>query len=376
MSRQPNIGGRRLSIASLETSEVWKISQVCLSNPMTSPTSPIHVAISGIPRGYHFPRDDGNWLQPHHREQITAVSPRINLIEIPAHEVKTADLDQIEVVLAEGGNRIHYPGELDWADYQQFFTPALQWVQLCSTGFSDNITPDILNGRVTLTNAPGLHTLPIAESVLAAMLAHAKNFKQRRQDQQAHHWNQLKNDELIGRTAMILGLGQIGKRVAQLCQAFGMRVIGSKRRIETVANVETVFPISDLNHFLPQADYIIIALPITNETEKLLDAAAFQTMKPNAYLINVGRGLVVDEVAMIDALRSNQIAGAYLDALIEEPLSPDSPLWVLENVLLVPHDSHSSPYIGDRMVELFCANLVRYVAGEPLHNICDPQRGY
>ncbi|MEM7112776.1 MAG: D-2-hydroxyacid dehydrogenase [Chloroflexota bacterium] len=341
-----------------------------------SSEKPINVAVSGIPRGYHFPREDSNWLQPHHREQITAVSPRINLIEIPAHAVKTADLSQIDVVLAEGGNRIHYPGELDWDDYQQFFTPALKWVQLCSTGFSDNITPEVENGRVTLTNAPGLHTLPIAESVLAAMLNHAKNFVQRRIEQQAHHWNQLKNDELIGRTALILGLGQIGKRVAQLCQAFGMRVIGSKRTIELVDHVETVFPITELSHFLPQADYIIIALPMTPATEKLLDAAAFQLMKPTAYLINVGRGLVVDEPAMIAALRSRQIAGAYLDALIEEPLPADSPLWDLENVFLVPHDSHSSPYIGDRMVDLFCANLTRYVAGEPLHNICDPQRGY
>lgn len=339
-------------------------------------SQPLNVAVSGIPRGYHFPRSDGNWLQPHHIKQITAVSPRINLIEIPAHEVQTAVLDHIDIVLAEGGNRIHYPGELDWADYQRFFTPNLKWVQLCSTGFSDNITPQILDGSVTLTNAPGLHTHPIAESVLAAMLAHAKNFKQRRADQQAHYWNQLKNDELGGRTALILGLGQIGKRVAQLCQAFDMRIIGSKRRLEPVAGVETVFPLTDLHRYLPQADYIIIALPITNETEKLLDAAAFQAMKPSAYLINVGRGLVVDEDAMVATLQQGQIAGAYLDALIEEPLSPDSQLWDLENVLLVPHDSHSSPYIGDRMVDLFCANLTRYAAGEPLHNICDPQRGY
>lgn len=339
-------------------------------------TRPINVAVSGIPRGYHYPQDNGNWLQDRHKAQITAVSPHIHLIEIPAHKVATADLDGIEVVLAEGGNRIHYAGELDWEDYQRFFTPALKWVQLCSTGFSDNITPQILDKQVTLTNAPGLHTLPIAESVLAAMLAHAKNFKQRRQDQKAQHWHQLKNDELIRHTVLILGLGQIGKQVARLCQALGMRVIGSKRRLETVTAVEEVFPIHALNSYLPQADYIVIALPLTTKTEDLLDETAFQAMKPNAYLINVGRGKVVDEVAMIEALRTHQIAGAYLDALIEEPLSKNHPLWDLDNVFLVPHDSHSSPYIGDRMVDLFCANLARYVADEPLYHICDPQRGY
>ena len=336
----------------------------------------IKVAVSGIPRGYHYPGDNGNWLQNHHREQITAVSAHVQLLEIPAQAVPTTDLAGIEVVLAEGGNRIHYAGELDWEDYQRFFTPTLKWVQLCSTGFSDNITPQIAKGQVTLTNAPGLHTLPIAESVLAAMLAHAKNFKQRRQDQIAQRWQQLKNDELMGRTVLILGLGKIGQRVARLCQAFGMRVFGSKRRMEPVTAVDEVFPIQALHTYLPQANYIVIALPLTVETENLLDKSAFQTMKSNAYLINVGRGKVVDEVAMIEALRTHQIAGAYLDALIEEPLPTGHPLWDLENVFLVPHDSHSSPYIGDRMVDLFCANLARYVAGEPLHHICDPQRGY
>ena len=146
---------------------------------------PLSIAVSGIPRGFHDPLANGNWLQAHHKAQILAVSPRVHLIEIPAREVKHTDIREIEVLLAEGGNRTHYAGELDWDDYLRFFTPALKWVQLCSTGFSDNITPEILEKRVTLTNAPGLHTLPIAESVLAAMLAHAKNFKQRRQDQAA-----------------------------------------------------------------------------------------------------------------------------------------------------------------------------------------------
>jgi phosphoglycerate dehydrogenase-like enzyme len=339
-------------------------------------TQPIHVAVSGIPRGYHYPLKNGNWLQAHHKQQITAVSPRIQLIEIPAHEMQKTEVSDIEVVLAEGGNRTHYAGELDWEDYQHFFTRTLKWVQLCSTGFSDNITPHILDNRVTMTNAPGLHTLPIAESVLAAMLAHAKNLKQRRQDQQAHRWDQLKNDELTGRTVCILGLGHIGKQVAHLCQAFGMHVIGCKRRVETVHAVNEVFPIQALHNYLPQTDYLVIAVPLTSETENLLGEAGFQAMKSSAYLINVGRGKVIEETAMIEALRTGQIAGAYLDALCEEPLPSGHPLWDLENVFLVPHDSHSSPRIGDRMVDLFCANLARYVAGQTLHHICDPHLGY
>jgi phosphoglycerate dehydrogenase-like enzyme len=337
---------------------------------------PLQIAVSGIPRGYHFPRPDGNWLQPAHRAQIEAISPRIQLTEIPAAEVSRRAMSPFEVVLAEGGNRVHYPGELDWADYQRFFTPALRWVQLCSTGFSDNITPAIEAGQVTLTNAPGLHTVPIAESVLAAMLDHAKNLRQRRQDQAAELWRQRHNDELTGRTVLIMGLGQIGSRVAQLCAAFGMRVLGCRQRLAPVPHVETVFGLSELKRYLPQADYVVVALPLTSLTERVLDAEALACLQPSAYLINVGRGLVVDEAALITALQEERIAGAYLDALVTEPLPAGHPFWQLPNVLLVPHDSHSSPYIGDRMVALFCANLARYVAGEPLHHICNPKKGY
>ena len=130
----------------------------------------VKVVVSGIPRGYQHPRPDGNWLQEKHREKILGVSSEIELLETPAYRV-SGDMNA-EVVLAEGGNRVHYPGELDWEQYLRFFTPSLKWVQLCSTGFSDNITPEVIAGRVTLTNAPGLHTVPIAESVVTAMLAH------------------------------------------------------------------------------------------------------------------------------------------------------------------------------------------------------------
>jgi len=334
----------------------------------------LKIAISGIPRGYQFPRPDGTWLRNKHRKQILEISADIQLVEIPADKVD--NVKGIEVLLAEGGNRTHYPGELDRADYEAFFTPSLKWVQICSTGFSDNITQHIIDGRVTLTNAPGLHTVPIAESVLAAMLGHAKNFRQRRIDQKAHAWRRLDNDELSGRTVLIIGLGNIGRAVARFCKCFGMTVIGTKRRVEPVANVEFVFATNELVDHLPLADYIVIAAPHTTETDDMLDDSAFTAMKQSAYLINVGRGQIVRETALIRALRKHRIAGAYLDAFSREPLDDDHVLWNMDNVLIVPHDSHSSPYIGDRMVNLFCGNLRRYVAGEGLDNICDPDKGY
>jgi phosphoglycerate dehydrogenase-like enzyme len=211
---------------------------------------------------------------------------------------------------------------------------------------------------------------------MAAMLEHAKSFRTRRTDQKAHHWNQIKNDELYGRTALVIGLGNIGKKVAQLCRAFEMKVIGTKRRVASVENVDVVFPIEELSKWLPQADYLVLAVPHTTETENLLGEEEFRAMKPSAYLINIGRGQVVQEQALITALTEQRIAGAYLDAFSEEPLPADHVLWDLENVFLVPHDSHSSPYIGDRMVAIFCENLKRYVAGQPLENVCDPGKGY
>lgn len=336
------------------------------------------IVISGVPRGLQNPRPDGNWLTEEQRRRIEAVSPDVELVEMPQSEVHEVEgnIGGVEVLLAEGGNRVHYGEELDWEDYLKFFTPSLKWVMLCSTGFTQNIAPAIARGEVTLTNSPGIHTIPIAEGVLASMLDHAKLLKQRREDQEERLWAQRNCTELHGGTVLLIGLGNIGRRVAHLCKAFGMNVTGTKRRVEPVENVDHVFPVKELVKNLPEADYIVIAAPITPLTERLIGEREFRVMKDTAYLINVGRGRIVDEPAMIKALEEKRIGGAYLDCHVNEPLSPDHPLWGMENVFIVPHDSHSSPYIGDRIVDIFCDNLKRYSDGEPLLNICDLKRGY
>ena len=247
---------------------------------------------------------------------------------------------------------------------------------LCSTGFSDNITPEIMRGDVILTNSPGIHTIPIAESVVAAMLDHVKRLRERREDQGRHLWRQLNCSELFGGTALLIGLGNIGRRVAQLCKAFDMRVIGTKRTVEPVDNVDIVFPSEELMDHLPCADFVVVAAPLTPLTENMIGEAEIGAMKETSYLINVGRGRIVDEEAMTRALRERRIGGAYLDCHVVEPLPTDHPLWDMENVFVIPHDSHSSPFIGDRIIEIFCENLRRYVKGEPLINVCDPTRGY
>jgi phosphoglycerate dehydrogenase-like enzyme len=336
------------------------------------------IVVSGVPRGHQSPRPDGNWLTGEQRRRIEAVAPGIELVEMPQREVHKVKgmVEGVDVLLSEGGNRTHYGEELDYEDYLKFFTPSLRWVMVCSTGFNQNVSPAIAMGEVTLTNSPGIHTIPITEGVLAAMLDHAKLLKQRREDQRERLWAQRKCTELHGGTVLLIGLGNIDRRVARLCKAFGMRVIGTKRRVERVEGVDHVFPSDELAEHLPEADYIVVVAPITPLTEKLIGEREFRAMKKTAYLINVGRGRIVDEPAMIKALEEKWIGGAYLDCHVKEPLPHDHPLWSMENVFVVPHDSHSSPFIADRIVDIFCDNLKRYIDGEPLLNVCDPKKGY
>jgi phosphoglycerate dehydrogenase-like enzyme len=155
-----------------------------------------------------------------------------------------------------------------------------------------------------------------------------------------------------------------------------MKVIGTRRRPEPLHNVDLIFPASDLRTHLGEADYVVVAAPLTPETENLLGEPEFRAMKGTAYFVNVARGRIVHEPSLVKALKEHWIAGAYLDAFETEPLPRESPLWALDNVFLVPHDSHSSPHIGDRVVETFAENLERYVRGEPLLHVCDPRRGY
>ena len=252
----------------------------------------MRIVVSGVPRGYQTLLPGGCWLQDKHIRRIEAVSRDLELVEMPQGDVHRlrGKVEGVEVLLAEGGNRVHYGEELDREDYMKFFTPSLKWVMLCSTGFSDNITPEIQNGDVILTNSPGIHTIPMAESVLAAMLDHVKRLKERRKDQEAHLWVQRKCGELYGGTALLLGLGNIGRRVARLCKAFDIHVIGIKRRVEPVENVDLVFPVEELLDQLPRADFVVVALPFTPLTENMIGEAEFKAMKESAYLINVGRG--------------------------------------------------------------------------------------
>jgi phosphoglycerate dehydrogenase-like enzyme len=246
---------------------------------------------------------------------------------------------------------------------------ALRWFHGCFVGMDHPLFRQIAERGVTVTNAPGVSAQPIAQYVIAVMLRHAKRIPAWEAAQRERAWRRVESDELTGRTLGVIGLGGIGGEVARLARAFGMRVLGMRRQQTPVANVDVLLPPSGLRRLLEESDYLVVAAPLTEETRGLLGAREFGTMKPTAYLINVGRGPIVVEEALIAALKSGRIAGAALDVFDEEPLGAQSQLWTLDNVLITPHNSASSPRTLDRGAQGFIENLRRYAANEPLEHV-------
>jgi phosphoglycerate dehydrogenase-like enzyme len=339
---------------------------------------PVHVVVAGVPRGYQNPDPDGRWLRAHHIEQIQAVSPMIRLVHTTRDELDQDRLPETgaEILLLEAGDDEWYRNEIPDAGFAKLVTPNLRWMQACSSGVSHILGTGLLDNDITLTNAAGVHADALGESTMAAVLLHAKQLRKRIENQHTRTWEELHCDELRGRTMTVLGTGNIGTAVARLASAFRMRLVGVRRNPRPADFFENVVGPDDLLNVLPQTDYLVIACPLTAETEGMIGAAELGAIKPGAYLINVSRGKVVQQEPLLAALRSGHLSGAFLDAHTEEPLPDDHPFWDAPGVTVIPHDSHSSPYIGDNIVDLFTDNLRRYLAGESMRNVIDRERGY
>jgi phosphoglycerate dehydrogenase-like enzyme len=256
--------------------------------------------------------------------------------------------------------------------------PNVKWVYTPSAGI-DHLDLDMMRERgITLTNAAGAHAIPIAEFVMMFVLTHAKRatvlLNYAREDYEATE--QTKLDELDGKTMAIIGLGSIGQETAKRAKAFGMRVVGSRRRPQPTKYVDEVVSDDEWQKLLPDADVIVIATPLTDITRGMVDASAFAKMKPTAYIVNVARGQVINTEDLIAALSEGRIAGAGLDVVPEEPLPPTHPLWDAPNVWITPHISYSSPKTRGRMMDLFITNLERYMHGQKLLNIVNFDEGY
>ncbi len=254
---------------------------------------------------------------------------------------------------------------------------SLQWIHLVSAGVDHALGEQLREMDVVLTNASGVFDLPIAETVMTYILMIAKRMPTFLKQQQERTWRTHQLREIGGLTVGIIGAGSIGTEVARLSQALGLRVIGIRRHPERGApHVDELLPASQLKHLLAQSDFVVVAVPLTAETRGMLDAAAFCQMRSAAWLINVARGAVVDQDALVTALREGQIGGAALDVFVEEPLPETSPLWELDNVILTPHNSWSTPHTARREAALFLRNLRRYLRDEPLCNLVDKTLGY
>ena len=257
--------------------------------------------------------------------------------------------------------------------------PKIRWHQTPSAGVNHILTPKYLERDIILTNGAGNSAIPISEFVLTYILYHAKKIDTLLELRQNRGWKrgfELQLGEIYGKTILIIGAGKIGQAIGHRAKAFGLRVIGSRSNPQPLEDFDLVVGKDEWRSHLPEADYVVIATPLTPETTKLFDEAAINALRPEAYVINIARGAIVDEDALIKALKEERIAGAALDTFTVEPLPQESPLWTLPNVFITPHTSASSPRAIDRIVNLFLDNLQRYRTGQPLRNVVDKSTGY
>jgi phosphoglycerate dehydrogenase-like enzyme len=258
-------------------------------------------------------------------------------------------------------------------------TPRLKWLQMMSAGVDRLRNTEIWQSRVTITGVSGIHATPIGEFVLGLMLMFAKGAPLCFQMKQKREWQRFRPTLLRAKTVGIIGLGSIGREVARLSKAFGMRVIATRRSARQAGKaryVDTLLPREQMPRLLAGSDFVVLAVPLTDETYQIIGEAELKAMKPTAYLINIGRGNLVDEAALIRALDEKRIAGAGLDVTATEPLPRESRLWDFDNVILSPHIAGGMEDYMIRATELFCENLRRYLSGKKLLNVIDRKKGY
>jgi phosphoglycerate dehydrogenase-like enzyme len=255
----------------------------------------------------------------------------------------------------------------------------VKWIHSLSAGLDATLFPELAESPVPLTNSRGVFKRSLAEFAIGGMLFFAKDFRRMLKNQAAARWEQFDVEELHGRTLGVFGYGEIGRATAEKAHALGMKVIATRRRPELSKNdpiVDKFYSIDQRLELIAASDYVVAAAPLTPETKAILSDREFAAMKPTGVFINVGRGPVVDEAALIRVLQAGKIRGAALDVFEVEPLPESSPLWRLENVLLSPHCAdHTSTWLEEAM-QFFVDNFERFADGRPLENVTDKRAGY
>jgi len=329
------------------------------------------------------------WLEEGYRRQIAAVDPCIRVFyaaEQIAAETRTTrrffdkvpeersdvDLDSL-LREAEVIYGLRFPENiLERA-------PHLKWVQTSSAGVDRLLGTKLWQSDVILTNASGIHAIPMREHVLGVMLMFVKHAHVYFANKQDKVWKGHLPDQLCGKTLGLVGLGKIGEGVARAAKAFDMRVVATRRSAtehETSPVADIIYPANKLMEMLEESDFVVVAVALTDETRKLIGERELRAMKTTAYIINIARGSVIDEAALTRALKERWIAGAGLDVFEREPLPQGSELWTFPNVIITPHVAGVMPTYNAKAMEVFCENLRRYLAGQPLMNVIDRARGY
>ena len=328
-------------------------------------------------------------------DRIREAAPGARIVNLSMEGLADGPVEGVEVLLR---------GWLSSEAFDRLLAraPHLRWVHSATSGVERALTPAARDRDLTVTNARGVFTRPIAEHVLMLILAISRRLPQLLELQRERTWQPLEGVELRELTIGIVGYGSIGRAVASLAGAFGAQVIaqrrtpgggagqgvgpGSAAAAASTGDPGDAFPFTPaparivgpegLHELLAASDIVVLAAPLTPETEGMIDAAALAVMGRETWIINVARGRLIDDRALLEALADHRIGGAALDAFREEPLPPTSPFYDLSNVIVTPHTAWSSSRVLDRSIDLFCENLRRYAAGEALRNVVDPGVGY
>jgi D-2-hydroxyacid dehydrogenase (NADP+) len=314
-------------------------------------------------------------------DEFKAVAERagksVTFLTLPEEQgarLSREDCERIDCIFLDRDIRFH---EQLYAAYREAVAAAknVKWAHYTSSGVGQQFYATELDARgVTLTTSTGSNAEPVAQTGFTGLLMLARGFPTYIQGQHRHEWRPLRGaalpDDLRGQTLLLIGGGAVGTVFAGYARAFGLKVIGVRRSPRKPEDpVDELHLPSELPELLPRADWIVIACPLTKDTRNLIDADAFARMRKGARLINIGRGEVVDEEALIEALSNGRLAGAALDAHRQEPLPPDSPLWDLPNVIISPHNASASSGNEKRCAEMFVANFGHWVRGEPMFNV-------
>ena len=310
---------------------------------------------------------------PEMADRIRARWPEMSVVHLP-------DYDNLDRELADADIFAGFSVRPE----QFALAKKLKWIHSTAAAVTQLMYPELRQSGIEVTNASGIHSVPMAEHILGMLIALARRFPTCFHDQQESRWDQqswwdapVRPRELHEQTILLIGFGAIGRAVARVVQPLGMRVCAVTRSgtgDEKLA--DKIFPVSQLDEALSQADFIVLAAPETPETNNMIGAEQFARMKPSAYFLNVARGSLVDEGAMIAALKERKIAGAAIDVASEEPLPPESPLWKADNLFITPHVSAISDRLWGRQTNLVLENLERWFSGRELINRVDLVRGY